>query len=130
MGKEARPVKWSECGNFTSVPTTQGGTNKKHDAPLPTPPPTHFKMDMLSARYRRVDLDVTKYYMEVKCVDGVYNTKYVGRFVRVFRMGSGDGMSVHMEFDDNGRRTFIDEEMWGSLYGDELSYFIEVDSKM
>ena len=85
----------------------------------------HTKMDMLSARLRRVDLDVTKCYMEVKCVNGVYITKYIGRFVRVFHMGSGDGMTVHMEFDDNGQRTIINEEMWGSLYGDELTYFIE-----
>jgi len=51
---------------------------------------------------------------------------YVGKFVKSYNMGSGDGMTVHMEFDNFGTRVIVDEAMWGSLYGNELSYFTEV----
>jgi hypothetical protein len=30
-----------------------------------------------------------------------------------------------MEFMDNGKKMVIDEEMWGSVGGQELSYFLE-----
>jgi len=86
-------------------------------------------MEIIHSRIQRVDLDVTKSYIQVKQVRGIETKTYVGKFVRVYCMGSGDGMTVHIEFDDNGRCTRVDEEMWGSLGGNELSYFIEADTK-
>jgi len=76
---------------------------------------------IIKKRIARVNLDTKKFYKQVK---GGIET-YVGRFVRVYRMGSGDGMTVHIEFNNDGRLISIDEEMWGSVSGDELSYFIE-----
>jgi hypothetical protein len=38
-------------------------------------------------------------------------------------MGSGDGMTVHWEFNKNGTIIRVDDEMWGSLYGTELIGF-------
>jgi hypothetical protein len=42
-------------------------------------------------------------------------------------MGSGDGTTVHIEFNDKGKRINVDEEMWGRVGGYELSYFIEAE---
>ena len=81
--------------------------------------------NMIESRISRVNLDVNKKYTRVKVVNGSLLKEYVGKFVKTYRMGSGDGMTVHMEFNDNGRVTRVDEEMWGSVGGYELSYFIE-----
>ncbi len=78
----------------------------------------------IERRVARVNLDVRKNYKQVK---GGVET-YVGRFVRVYHMGSGDGTTVHIEFNNDGRIVKIDEEMWGTVSGDELSYFVECDS--
>ena len=80
---------------------------------------------MMESRISRVNLDVTKSYTKVKLVNNTLVKEYVGRFVRTYRMGSGDGMTVHMEFNNNGQIKRVDEEMWGSVGGYELSYFIE-----
>jgi len=80
---------------------------------------------IIESRISRVDLDVTKNYTQVKIVNDTKVKEYLGKFVKVYRMGSGDGMTVHTEFNDNGRVTRVDEEMWGSISGRELSYFIE-----
>jgi len=78
-------------------------------------------MEELAKRVNRVNLDITF------CCIQVYNNihTYVGRFIKVYRMGSGDGMTVHIEFNDAGKITRVDEEMWGSVNGSELTYFIE-----
>ena len=85
--------------------------------------------NMMESRISRVNLDITKSYTRVKLVNGTPVKEFVGRFVKTYRMGSGDGMTVHMEFNDNGRITRVDEEMWGSVGGYELSYFIETPEK-
>jgi len=72
---------------------------------------------MLAARIERVALDVTKHYIQVNSS----GETYVGQFVKVYRMGSGDGMTVHLEFNNNGNKLTINEEMWGSASGAELS---------
>jgi hypothetical protein len=41
-------------------------------------------------------------------------------------MGSGDGTTVHTEFELNGKKICVNDEMWGSLNGSELIYFEEV----
>ena len=81
--------------------------------------------NIIESRISRVNLDITKNYTQVKIVNDTKVKEYLGKFVKVYRMGSGDGMTVHMEFNDNGRVTRIDEEMWGTISGRELSYFIE-----
>lgn len=80
---------------------------------------------VLEKRYTRATLDTTKNYIQVRTVNKKETRVYVGTFVRSYRMGSGDGMTVHMEFNDAGRITRVDEEMWGSVSGEELSYFVE-----
>lgn len=81
--------------------------------------------DALKEKNSRVNLDVNKNYTKVKIVNNTVIKEYVGKFVKTYCMGSGDGMTVHMEFNDNGRVTRVNEEMWGSVTGYELSYFIE-----
>jgi hypothetical protein len=83
-----------------------------------------FKV-FLQPRIDRVNLDTKKCYTRVHKVNGSQTQTYVGQFVRSYTMGSGDGMTVHLEFNDNGTITTIGEEMWGSVSGDELSHFIE-----
>ncbi len=81
--------------------------------------------DIIEKRINRTNLDTAKSYVRVRSVGGKEVKEYVGTFVRVYCMGSGDGMTIHVEFNDNGRITRVDEEMWGSLSGAELSYFLE-----
>ena len=82
---------------------------------------------MLSKQIERTNLDVTKCYTQVKYVGGVETRTYVGKFVCVYCRGSGDGTTVHIEFDDQGKRINVDEEMWGRVGGYELSYFVEAE---
>ena len=84
---------------------------------------------LLQPRIDRTNLDTNKCYTRVRKVKGVEERTYVGMFVRSYRMGSGDGMQLYIEFNDSGRVTTISEDMWGSVSGDELSYFVE-DSAM
>ena len=78
---------------------------------------------LLQARINRLNLDETKFYEKlVKTKDGTHST-YLGRFIRSYRMGSGDGMTAHWEFDNNGVTTTIDDELWGSINGSELIGF-------
>ena len=81
--------------------------------------------DWLISKINRVDLHVNKNYIKVNLVKGALVKQYVGKFVKTYCMGSGDGMTVHMEFNDNGKITRVNEDMWGSMSGHELSYFIE-----
>jgi hypothetical protein len=43
-------------------------------------------------------------------------------------MGSGDGMTAHWDFDNNGVITTEDDDMWGSLSGAELVYFVTAEA--
>jgi len=84
-----------------------------------------ISMDILKPRIDRLNLDTKKAYYQIKNVNGTLVKTYMGKFVRVYRMGSGDGMTLHLEFNDSGILNRVDEEMWGSLDGSKLSYFIE-----
>jgi hypothetical protein len=81
---------------------------------------------LLSQRISRLNLDVTKNYEKVQKVNGVEVSTQVGRFVRAYRMGSGDGMTAHWEFELDGSTVTVDDEMWGSLGGQKLVGFREV----
>jgi len=80
---------------------------------------------LLTSRVNRTQLDMTKSYTRIRTVGGKEERTFVGTFVRTYTMGSGDGMTVHLEFNNNGSKTTIEEDMWGSISGDELSYFLE-----
>lgn len=80
----------------------------------------------MEKRISRTQLDTTKSYYHKRMIDGKLTQTYVGKFVQTYMMGSGDGMSVHMEFNNFGLIVTVDEDMWGSLLGKELSYFTEI----
>ena len=78
---------------------------------------------LLQSRCSRSNLDTTKEYIMVKKVNGKVEELDVGMFVKSYYMGSGDGMTLHWEFLKNGVTIRIDDEMWGSLSGSELTGF-------
>jgi hypothetical protein len=82
-------------------------------------------MSMLSMkqRYERHNLDTLLCYNVTRKSPTGLTEIYVGRFIRCYRMGSGDGMTSHWEFDNNGTIVRIDDETWGSVSGDELLGF-------
>jgi len=83
-------------------------------------------MEVIRQRISRLDLNTAKNYEKVQKVNGVEVYTRVGRFVRAYRMGSGDGMTVHWEFELDGNKLTVDDEMWGSVGGQELIGFREV----
>lgn len=78
---------------------------------------------MVESRVARAHLDTTKSYIRVQTINGVTTEKPVGRFVRSYRMGSGDGMTIHWEFNLDGIITTEDDQLWGSTSGLELAWF-------
>jgi hypothetical protein len=80
---------------------------------------------MMQGRLDRANLDPTKSYMRLQKINGVVIQKPVGRFVRSYRMGSGDGMTLHWEFNLDGVITVEEDAMWGTLSGSELTWFVE-----
>jgi len=79
--------------------------------------------DMLKSRISRAMLQEGIQYIMFKEVNGVIIEEDVGTFMRSYRMGSGDGMTVHWEFNKDGKITTINDEMWGSVKGRELIYY-------
>jgi len=81
----------------------------------------------LKNRVSRLNLNPEKCYAKIQTTNGGMNEEsYVGRFVRAYRMGSGNGMTAHWEFNDNGKIITVDDQMWGSVNGKELAGFMEV----
>ena len=81
---------------------------------------------VINKRVTRALLDDKKSYIMIKIVGGKEVRTEVGRFVRSYRMGSGDGMTLHWEFNKEGKVTTVNDEMWGSYSGQELAQFEEV----
>jgi hypothetical protein len=81
---------------------------------------------LLETRWARGDLDTKKSYIKVQKKGDELIEVPVGRFVRSYRMGSGDGMTIHWDFEKDGIVSRIDDEMWGSVGGAELLGFKEV----
>ena len=81
---------------------------------------------LLETRCARGNLDTQKSYLKVQRKGNDLIEVPVGRFVRSYRMGSGDGMTIHWEFEKDGIISRIDDEMWGSVSGAELLGFKEV----
>ena len=82
-----------------------------------------FITSLLKSRCSRANLDTNREYIMVKKVDGKVVETDVGRFVKAYRMGSGDGMTLHWEFLKDGATIHIDDDMWGSMSGAELTGF-------
>ena len=82
-------------------------------------------VSLLSSRISRMDLDDKKSYIKVVKKGQMTIEEPVGRFVRAYRMGSGDGMTAHWEFIKDGQTIVVDDEMWGSLDGAALVGFKE-----
>jgi hypothetical protein len=80
-------------------------------------------VDTINSRISRANLDTTKYYVKIQKLGGATVEEEVGRFVKSYTMGSGDGMTLHWEFELNGKIRRIDDEMWGSVSGAELIGF-------
>ena len=80
-------------------------------------------MDIMRQRCQRGDLDTSKFYVKVQTVGGVSKEEEVGQFVRSYRMGSGDGMTLHWEFVKDGVKIVVDDEMWGNVSGEGLIGF-------
>ena len=76
-------------------------------------------MDPMKTRYDRVNLIPNKEYYMIH--QG--RKTFVGTFVQSMYSGSGDGMTVSIEFLLNDRPYYIEEDMWGSESGEELTYF-------
>jgi hypothetical protein len=81
---------------------------------------------LLETRWARGDLDTKKSYIKVQKKGDELIEVPVGRFVRSYRMGSGDGMTIHWEFEKDGIVSRIHDEMWGSVDGSELLGFKEL----
>jgi len=77
--------------------------------------------NIMKGRISRTELKPGHYYMKIQ----KKNIDYVGKFIRCYNMGSGDGMTVHFVFELNYNQYTLDDEMWGSVSGDELMYFTE-----
>ena len=80
---------------------------------------------LLKPRIERAKLDTTKSYTRIQKLQGKHVSTYVGKFVKAYTMGWGDGASLHMEFLQNGEILKIYEELWGNLNGEGMSYFVE-----
>ena len=79
-------------------------------------------IELMKSRVSRTQLKEGKEYYKIH--KGV--KEYVGKFIRTYYMGSGDGTTVHTEFELDGKKTCVNDEMWGSVSGEELIYFEEV----
>lgn len=77
----------------------------------------------MDKRSQRGDLDTSKSYVKLQIVGGLLKEEEVGRFVKSYRMGSGDGMTLHWEFVKDGVKIVVDDEMWGSVSGEGLIGF-------
>ena len=82
---------------------------------------------LLQSRCSRGDLDTSKSYIKVQKVGGKTVEEEVGQFVKAYRMGSGDGMTIHWEFSKDGVTICVEDEMWGSINGSELIGFRPVN---
>ena len=76
-------------------------------------------------RIARANLETSKSYIKVQKVDGKDVETKVGRFIRSYYMGSGDGMTFHWEFNLDGNIITEQDTAFGSVSGEELLWFKE-----
>lgn len=77
--------------------------------------------ELMQSRISRTQLKEGKEYYKIH--KGV--KEFIGKYIRTYYMGSGDGTTVHVEFELDGKKICVNDEMWGSLNGEELVYFAE-----
>ena len=82
-------------------------------------------VSILSSRISRMNLDDKKSYIKVVKKGEITIEEPVGRFVRAYRTGSGDGMTAHWEFMKDGEKIAVVDDMWGSVDGAALVGFKE-----
>lgn len=73
----------------------------------------------MKTRYERGNLEKGVAYIRVNQTG---RTK-VGKFVHSGYQGSGDGTTLVLVFELDGKNHTVQEDMWGSVSGRELSYF-------
>jgi hypothetical protein len=76
-------------------------------------------------RNSRAYLDTTKSYIKVQRTKAGILEEPVGRFVRSYCMGSGDGMTLHWEFIKDDKTIVIDDQRWGPIDGSTMVEFKE-----
>ena len=79
-------------------------------------------IELMETRVSRTQLKEGKEYYKIH--KGV--KEYVGKFIRSYYMGSGDGTTVHVEFELDGKKICVNDDMWVSVSGEDLVYFEEV----
>ena len=73
----------------------------------------------MKSRYNRGNLEKGVAYIQVINT----NRTKVGKFVESCYQGSGDGLELVVVFEINGKNHIVRENTWGSINGNELSYF-------
>ena len=76
---------------------------------------------VLEPRYKRGDLEVGVSYVQVNET----GRKKVGKFLRTGYLGSGDGMEIVVVFEKDGKEIRVQEQAWGDVSGNALSYFVK-----
>jgi hypothetical protein len=76
-------------------------------------------------RIARANLETSKSYIKVQKVDGKDVETKVGRFIRSYYIGSGDGMTFLWEFNLDGNIITEQDTAFGSVSGEELLWFKE-----
>lgn len=80
---------------------------------------------ILKQRDSRAYLDTTKSYIKIQRTGAGVLEEPVGRFVRSYCMGSGDGMTVHWEFIKDNKTIVINDERLGPIDGYNMVEFKE-----
>ena len=82
---------------------------------------------VLKKRISRMNLHINTTYEKITNTKDVETVILVGKFIRSYTMGSGDGTTAHWEFVLNGQIIRVNDQMWGSVSGEGLVGFREVE---
>lgn len=82
---------------------------------------------VLKKRISRMNLHINTTYEKITNTKDVETVILVGKFIRSYTMGSGDGTTAHWEFVLNGQIITVNDQMWGSVSGEGLVGFREVE---
>jgi hypothetical protein len=74
-----------------------------------------------------MNLHINTTYEKITNTKNLETAILVGRFIRSYSMGSGDGTTAHWEFVLNGQIITVNDQMWGSVSGEGLVGFREVE---
>lgn len=80
---------------------------------------------IFTSRISRMNLDTTKNYIKIVKNGDISIEEPVGRFVKAYTMGSGDGMAAYWEFTKDGITMVVCDQMWGPFDGAGLIGFKE-----